>query len=316
MSQIARLCCAAVALFLFAYPAQKALAQSAPASDTLDAAAPPGANYDKAEFRIWAPPGIAKLDGILVLVPGSNGDGRAEAADPTWRQWAEAHKLAIVATYFTDKVPSIVEAYADVSKGSGQALLNAINSFARRSHHRELAKAPLVFWGMSAGGEYNYEFAAWKPERVAAFVVNKGNFYYTATVSKAAQAVPALLFVGTADLPYRIDAVTGIFAMNRRPGALWALVQEPGVPHAVGRSADLSRIFFDDVLPMRIGAMKDGKLGALDPDKGWLGDQEKKTVTPVVPGEKLPDREVTSWLPTERTAKAWAAVENGTPFPP
>lgn len=315
MSQIARLCCAAIALFLFAQPAQKAQAQAAPGSGMLDYTAAPGANYAKAEFRFWAPPGIAKLDGILVLVPGSNGDGRDQAADPTWRQWAEQHKLAIVATYFTDKVPSIVEAYADVSKGSGQALLNAINSFARRAHHRELATAPLVLWGMSAGGEYNYEFAAWKPERVAAFVVNKGNFYYTATASKAMWAVPGLLFVGTADLPYRIDAVTGIFAMNRRPGALWALVQEPGVAHAVGRSAELSRIFFDDVLPMRIGAMKDGKLGALDPDKGWIGDQAKKTVAPAVPGEKLPDTSLTSWLPTERVAKAWAAVENGTPFP-
>ncbi|MGH6829364.1 MAG: hypothetical protein ACREFW_10710, partial [Rhizomicrobium sp.] len=223
------------------------------------------------------------------------------------------HRLAIVASYFTDKVPSIVEAYADVSKGSGQALLDAIDSFARRSHHPELAQAPLVLWGMSAGGEVNYELAAWKPERVAAFVVNKGNFYYTALASKAARSVPALLFVGTADLAYRIDAVTGIFAMNRRPGALWALVEQPGVPHAVGRSADLSRIFFDEVLPMRIGAMKDGRLGVLDPEKGWLGDLATKTVAPIVPGSKMPATP-TSWLPTERTAKAWAAVENGTPF--
>jgi pimeloyl-ACP methyl ester carboxylesterase len=33
---------------------------------------------------------------------------------------------------------------------------------------------------MSAGGQFNYEFAAWKPDRVAAFVVNKGGIYYTA----------------------------------------------------------------------------------------------------------------------------------------
>ena len=63
--------------------------------------------------------------------------------------------------------------------------------------------------------------------------------------------------------------------MNRRPGALWALVQEPNTPHAVGRSDEMSRMFFDDVLPMRIGAMSKGKLGALDPDKGWQGDLAK-----------------------------------------
>ncbi len=75
----------------------------------------------------------------------------------------------------------------------------------------------------------------------------------------------------------------------------------------------MSRMFFDDVLPMRIGAMTKGKLGALDPDKGWQGDLAKKTVAPVVAGAKMPD-EPTVWLPTERMAKAWVAVENGTPF--
>ena len=283
-----------------------------PDPTTLDESAAPGANFDKADFRFWAPDGVAKLDGILVLNPGSNGEGRQMASDPVWRQWAAGHKLAIVATHLTDKVPSFVEDYADVSKGSGQALLNAINAFAKRSKHPELATAPLVLWGMSAGGEVNYEIAAWKPERVAAFIVNKGNFYYTGTASKAMRGVPALLFVGNDDLQYRITAVTGIFSMNRRPGALWALVQEPNTPHAVGRSDEMSRMFFDDVLPMRITSGS-ATLKSLDATKGWQGDLAKHTVAAVVPGAKMPE-EPTVWLPTERMGKAWVAVENGTPF--
>ena len=283
-----------------------------PDPSTLDESAPPGANYDKADFRFWAPEGVAKLDGILVLNPGSNGEGRQQASDPTWRAWAAKHKLAIIGTHFTDKQPSIVEDYANVSKGSGQALLNAINAFATRSHHPELATAPLVLWGMSAGGEVNYEIAAWIPDRVAAFIVNKGNFYYTGVASKATQSIPALLFVGQSDLAYRINAVTGIWAMNRRPGALWALVQEPNTPHAVGRSDELSRKFFDDVLPMRINSGSPA-LNAVDPNKGWQGDLGTHAVSAVVPGAK-PSDTPTVWLPTEHSAKAWAAVENGTPF--
>ena len=53
-----------------------------PDPTTLDEAARPGANYDKAEFRFWAPEGVAKLDGILVLNPGSSGEGRQMASDP------------------------------------------------------------------------------------------------------------------------------------------------------------------------------------------------------------------------------------------
>ncbi|HEY4275062.1 MAG TPA: hypothetical protein VGM68_06225 [Rhizomicrobium sp.] len=291
--------------------AQRAETPLQPDPSTLDESAPPGANYDKADFRFWAPDGAGKLEGILVLNPGSNGEGRQMASDPVWRQWAAGHKFAIVATHFTDKTPSFVEDYADVSKGSGQALLSAIDTFAKRSKHLELSTAPLVLWGMSAGGEVNYEIAAWKPERVAAFIVNKGNFYYTGTASKAMRGVPALLFVGNDDLQYRITAVTGIFSMNRRPGAVWALVQEPNTPHAVGRSDEMSRMFFDDVLPMRLNG--GGALKPLDASKGWQGDLAKHTVAAVVPGAKMPE-EPTVWLPTERMAKAWVAVENGAPF--
>ena len=53
----------------------------------------------------------------------------------------------------------------------------------------------MLLWGMSAGGEVNYELAAWKPERIAAFVVNKGNFYYTGIASKATRAVPAVTWI-------------------------------------------------------------------------------------------------------------------------
>ncbi len=283
-----------------------------PDPTTLDVSAAPGANYDKADFRFWAPDGVARLDGILVLNPGSNGEGRQQASDPTWRAWAASHKLAIIGTHFTDKQISIVEDYANVSKGSGQALLKAINAFAARSRHPELATAPLVLWGMSAGGEVNYELAAWIPDRVAAFVVNKGNFYYTGVASKATRNIPALFFVGESDLQYRITAVTGIWAMNRRPGALWALVQEPNTPHAVGRSDVLSRMFFDDVLPMRIHSGS-AALSPLDPDKGWQGDLGSHAVAAMVPGAK-PSDTPTVWLPTERSAKAWAEVETGQPF--
>ena len=192
MSQIFKRISVGIALVAFAGMAQAQAPRSEPPlqpdPSTLDEAAPPGANYDKAEFRFWAPDGVAKLDGILVLNPGSNGEGRQMASDPVWRQWAASHKLAVIGTHFTDKVPSFVEDYADVGKGSGPALINAINAFAKRSKHPELATAPLVLWGMSAGGEVNYELAAWKPERIAAFVVNKGNFYYTGIASKATRA--------------------------------------------------------------------------------------------------------------------------------
>jgi poly(3-hydroxybutyrate) depolymerase len=286
------------------------------AGTVLDESAPPGPNYDKAEFRLWMPPGSASVRGTLVLVPGSNGDGRAMAEDSVWQAFAAAHRLAIVACRFTDKPhdQNFIEEYVNVSHGSGQALIDALSRFAVRASHPELSGAPLLFWGMSAGGQFDYEFAAWKPERVIAFVVNKGGIYYTALTSPATRRVPAMLFVGGKDLEFRTNTIVGLFAVNRRGGALWALAEEPDVAHVVGRSRDLSLIFFDDVLPLRLG---DGEAGGtalkeLDRASGLIGDLKAKTVRPS--GNDSAPAFPTAWLPTARVARGWQAMSTGAPF--
>ncbi len=278
------------------------------ATFTLDETAAPGSNYDKAEFRFWRPQTEQTIRALVVLVPGSNGDGRPMADDPFWREFATRHQLALVACRFTDKPhdQSFIEEYVDVSGGSGQALLDALKRFARRSGHPEVAKVPLFLWGMSAGGQFNYEFAAWKPERVAGFVVNKGGIYYSALVSKATRGVPALLFVGDADLTFRTHTIVGLFAVNRRAGALWALVTEPGAAHVVGQSQSLGAIFFEELLPMRVGP---AGLLPMAAGAGFVGSLEERTFrTAIAAGAPaIP----TAWLPTERVARAWQAVVNG-----
>ena len=281
------------------------------AGTTLDESVPPGTNFDKANFRLWFPNGIETLRGIIVLMPGSNGDGRPQAADTIWQAFAAKHKLALVAGQLTDKPhdPMFVEEYIDVAKGSGQAFLDVLQTFATKSNHAELANAPLFLWGMSAGGQFNYEFTAWKPERVAAFVVNKGGIYYSALVPKAARNVPGILFTGGKDLAFRTNTIAGLFAINRRAGALWALVDEPSAGHIVGRSRDVALAFYEDVLALRV--VDGGPMKAIDASTGFVGDFETKTFGPVparAPG--VP----TAWLPTERVAKAWQALITEKPF--
>jgi len=285
----------------------------APSAGLLEEAAPAGANYDKAEFRLWYPKNAKVLRAIVVLVPGSNGDGRGQVDDTVWQAFATKHDLGLVGCRFTDKRhdQSFIEHYVNVSQGSGQALLDAIGRFASRSQHPELATAPFVMWGMSAGGQFNYEFTAWKPERVAAFVVNKGGIYYSALVSQAAREVPGILFVGGKDLEFRTNTIVGLFAVNRRGGALWALAEEPSAAHIVGRSRDVALAFYEDVLPLRLGA--NGALKPIAATSGFIGDLKTKTFQPV--GESAPSVP-TAWLPTERVAKAWQAMATERPFEP
>jgi len=269
-----------------------------------------GANYDKAEFRLWLPAGAGRVLAIVVLVPGSNGDGRPMADDAFWQSFATKHQLALVGCRFTDLPHDqrFIEDYVDVSKGSGQALLDGLGSLGEASGHPELAGAPLFLWGMSAGGQFNYEFASWKPDRVAAFIVNKGGIYYTALTSRATREVPALLFTGEADLASRVQTITGLFAVNRRGGALWALAQEPGVGHVVGQSKELGALFFEELLPLRIAGPGE-PLKSLEGRPGFIGDLAthayEAAESPGTPGTP------NVWLPTERIAQAWRAVVTG-----
>jgi len=290
-----------------------ALAQSA-AGATFDHTVPPGANFDKAEFRLWVPSGSGPLQAALVLVPGSNGDGRPMADEPFWQEFAARHRLAILACRFTDKPhdQSFIEEYVNVSHGSGQALLDALTALGKSSGHAELGAAPLLLWGMSAGGQFNYEFVVWKPERVIAFVVNKGGIYYTALAPKAARDVPGLLFIGEKDLDSRINMISGLAALNRRGGALWALTEEPGVGHAVARSRDLGAMLFADVLPLRLGGGV--SLKAIDPKSGFIADVKAHTFQRAADAPAQTER--TAWLPTLAMAKAWQAVVTNAPFEP
>jgi poly(3-hydroxybutyrate) depolymerase len=282
-------------------------------AQTLDDSIAPGNNFDKAQFRLWYPRDVGTLRAVLVLVPGSNGDGRGMADDSTWQSFATRNKLAIVACRFTDKPhdQSFIEHYVNVSQGSGQALLDGLAHLAERSRHPEIASAPLLFWGMSAGGEFNYEFAAWKPERVVAFVVNKGGIYYSALTSRATRQVPAMLFIGGKDLESRINTITGLFAVNRRGGALWALAEEPGAGHIVGRSRDLSIMFFDDVLPLRL-VESSTTLKPMTEAAGYLGDFKTKKTEAVA--DTTPTPYLTAWFPTARVARAWQALVTERPF--
>lgn len=291
-------------------------------AQTFDVSLPPGENFATAEFRLWHPEGIEVLRGVVVLVPGSNGDGRSEVEDAAWRDLAMRHRLALLGVHMTDKPhpQMFIEQYVDVKRGSGAALLEAVDRLAGESNHPELSQAPLLLWGMSAGGQFNYEFALWKPERVLAFIVNKGGIYYSAQASEAAQQVPGFFFIGGADMEYRNDIIAGIFAINRRAGALWALAVEPGIGHAVAGSKDMAIQFFDEMIPMRLpdrlssageGPGEGGfpLLAPLDPDAGYIGDPKSLAIRPAdgAPTTTYP----TSWLATETLARAWRKLVGG-----
>src|SRR5579863_5086867 len=161
----------------------------------IDYSAGEGSNFAVADFRLWLPKGT-QIAAATVLVPGSNEDGRRMVSDVVWQHFARRNGLALVGCCFIDRPhePSFIDEYVNVRRGSGAALLEALDAFSAVLNQRDLARVPLLLWGMSAGGEFNYEFVGWKPHRVLAFVVNKGGIYYSALLPEQSRRVPGLLF--------------------------------------------------------------------------------------------------------------------------
>lgn len=169
-----------------------------------------------AEFAARIPD---KPKAVIVMTPGSNGDGRSEIRVPIWAEFADLHSCALVGCHLTDKAPKdMAEQYIRAEKGSGDALLSALSELG-------LGELPLLLWGFSAGGEFNYELACWlapkQPNRIKAFVVNKGGIYYTALAPEATRRIPAIFFIGMKDAEFRQHILAGIYLMNRTVGANW-----------------------------------------------------------------------------------------------
>ena len=163
-----------------------------------------GKNFQLAEFRFWNPNLNDDYNGILVLTPGINRDGREAVLDTVWQKFATKHNLIIVASHFKSYPKKEGRPpYYQASEGSGNILLTSIEKYSKEISNKDINKLPLLLYGFSAGGQFNYEFASWKPEKVISFVVNKGGYYNTGITSNQTQKVPGIFFIGEDDNYYR-----------------------------------------------------------------------------------------------------------------
>lgn len=126
-----------------------------------------------------------------------------------------------------------------------------------------------------------------------------------------------MLFTGGKDMEFRTNTIVGLFAANRRAGALWALAEEPDAAHVVGRSRDMSVIFFEDVLSLRLdpSPADSGRQTGLRPmaeRSGFIGDFKSRSFQSAA--ESGTPNYPPSWLPRLRVARAWQALVTGKPF--
>ncbi len=126
-----------------------------------------GENIAFAEFQLWIP-SESKVERFIVLTWGSNQSSLGMIYDSSWQKLAKLLDCGLIDCYFVSG--SIDTRWDLASKGSGRTLLQAIDTFSKKSGHPELTSAKLILVGDSQGGQFSYDFATWNHGKVLGFV--------------------------------------------------------------------------------------------------------------------------------------------------
>ncbi|HSJ15911.1 MAG TPA: carboxypeptidase-like regulatory domain-containing protein [Longimicrobiales bacterium] len=275
--------------------------------------------YEFGDFAAYLPPDVSNYRGVLLFIPGSQGDSRyllhGRPVDcATFLDWclirgdvldralvlARTYGLALMAM---KSAPNDPATYASI--------FAALSTLAAQSGRTQLSQAPLLLVGHSLGGCVAYGFTRVNSARVIGFLSGKGQCHDPLGAGTlGALAVPGYFFIGEEDLPSREANITAVFEQNRAAGAPWAVAIEPGAGHQVPRDLGLQFRWLDAVLSRRLSAS--GTLQPITEASGWLGNRSTFAISSYAEYEG--DVLQASWFPSDQNALDWQAfVQDGGP---
>jgi hypothetical protein len=269
--------------------------------------------YTSGNYAMYVPAGAGDLRAVIITLGGPvtsgfvTGDRIAPQDKPLLEESLQSVGAGLRALAASRRVALLgAKVVLEDGTGSDVALLGAITAFAAQSGHPELADAPFLAFGISAGAREGSGLVSRAPGRAIGLLG-----WHPAGVSvladPAAMAVPTLLVQAESD-GTTYPTVPAAFTDNRSRGALWALVVEPGISHDDATSAATATVmaWISEVLNLRLPAAAGDPLVGLAQEAGWLGNQSTFEIAAwaAYPG----DRSAASWLSSQATAQAWQAL--------
>jgi pimeloyl-ACP methyl ester carboxylesterase len=278
--------------------------------------------YNDGNILVHLPREVTAYRGILFTVTGSGYDAWALLrGDVTpypefvresmvryyeaMIEFARTHSFALLAA-------QTVSLSNPWGAGGSAAILNSLRTIATESGRPELAEAPLLVNGYSAGACAALDFSLEHAQRVIGFIFQKFALCLVDLDASRALSVPAYFFAGwddpiVSDAEYRIMET---FNQHRALGAVWAMALDDRTGHAMVANNDLLFDWMAEVTRLRVPDTSSGsvsvQLRPLAESMGWLGHPETFAIAEhrCFPGV----RETASWLPSLATARDWQAL--------
>ena len=218
-----------------------------------------------------------------------------------------------------DLTPGGAELWFDPRQGSERVFLRALEEFATKSGHPEIAPAPWCLWGHSGGGIWANVMSILHPDRVLAAFLRSGTAvmfrsrpeFIQPDVPPAIYEIPMMVNFGVGERgnpPW--DGSIATFQEYRARGAPIGLAPDPRTGHFCGDSRYFAIPFFDACLQMRLTEWSK-ILRPVDLSSAWLATPFGDNAAPAAEFKGDPNK--ATWLPNEGTAKIWMEyVRTGT----
>jgi hypothetical protein len=280
-------------------------------------------------YTMWIPDGIRAVRAVIVHQHGASipaaQAGAISAYDLHWQALAKKWDCVLLGPSYRvlndaiDLTPGGAELWFDPRLGSDAALLRALDEFAAKSGHKEIATAPWCLWGHSGGGIWADVLSTIHPQRVLAAFHRSGDAatfrpkpeFPQPKIPPALYEIPTMVNVGVGEkgrIPW--DGAVATFQEYRAQGAPIGLAPDPRSGHWCGDSRYLAIPFFDVCLQMRLTDFP-SILRPVDMSTAWLGAAFGTTAVPAAEYKGDPSKAV--WLPNEKIAKIWMEyVSTGT----
>src|SRR5882757_8127097 len=288
-------------------------------------------------YTLWIPDGIKTVRAVIVHQHGASipaaQAGATSAYDLHWQALAKKWNCVLLGPSYRvlndaiDLTPGGAELWFDPRLGSERVFLRALDEFATKSGHAEIATIPWCLWGHSGGGIWSNVMSTLHPERVLAAFLRSGNAVTFRTrpefiqpkVPPSVYEIPTMVNFGVGERGRRAwDGSIEIFQEYRAQGAPIGSAPDPRTGHWCGDSRYLAIPFFDACLQMRLSDWGN-ILKPMDMSSAWLAIPFDDTAVPAAEFKGDPNK--AAWLPNGRIAKIWmeyvrTGTVSGTGAPP
>ncbi len=280
-------------------------------------------------YTLWIPDGIQTVRAVIVHQHGASipaaQAGATSAYDLHWQALAKKWDCVLLGPSYRvlndaiDLTPGGAELWFDPRQGSDRVFLRALDEFAAKSGHAEIATVPWCLWGHSGGGIWSDVMSTLHPDRVLAAFLRSGTAatfrpkpeFLQPTVPPAIYEIPTMVNFGIGErgnLPW--DGSVATFEEYRAQGAPIGFAPDPRTGHWCGDSRYLAIPFFDACLQMRLSEWPN-ILKPVDMSSAWLAIPFGDTAVPAAEFKGDPNK--AAWLPNAHVAKIWMEyVRTGT----